>query len=252
MPDLSKYDVLSRSTFGQRVAEEEGDTLTRYFVETDHWKRLISGDVDVIYGMKGAGKSALYSLLWARRSELFDRNIILAPAENPRGAPAFRGLVADPPATEREFIGLWKLYIASLGCGVLDEFQVTTKDADFLRTALRREGLVRGERNLASLLRSVFDYAKGALRPSGLEAGINIDPVTNLPAGFTGKITFHEPSPVAKQKGMSQSMRSWSLQTRPWPPVRSFYGFFSIDWMLRLLRALIWRRTHFAPFFMCT
>jgi hypothetical protein len=63
---------------------------------------------------KGSGKSALYYLLLSRSTELFDRNILLVAGENPRGATAFRDLVTDPPATEREFIRLWKLYIASL------------------------------------------------------------------------------------------------------------------------------------------
>src|SRR5690349_19141786 len=107
---MDKRQVLSELRFGQRVAEDEGEALTHYFVETDYWKRLIAGELDVIYGQKGSGKSALYSLLIAREGELFDRNILLAPAENPRGATAFRDLATDPPASETEFVALWKLY----------------------------------------------------------------------------------------------------------------------------------------------
>src|SRR4051812_34473379 len=111
---MKKIDVLINMTFGHRVAEEEGDDLTKYFVETDFWRRLYAGDIDIVYGPKGSGKSALYTLLLARRTELFDRGIVLAPAENPRGAPAFRDLVTDPPVGEFEFINLWKVYFASL------------------------------------------------------------------------------------------------------------------------------------------
>src|SRR5216684_5552091 len=78
--------------------------LSTYFVFTDEWERLYRGVIDVVYGPKGSGKSALYSLLLARNSELFDRSILLIAAENPRGAPAFQDLVADPPAVEREFL----------------------------------------------------------------------------------------------------------------------------------------------------
>jgi hypothetical protein len=62
---MAKRDILSASNFGQRIAEEEGEALRLYFVETDQWKRIFSGAVDVVYGAKGSGKSAIYSLLLA-------------------------------------------------------------------------------------------------------------------------------------------------------------------------------------------
>jgi hypothetical protein len=111
---MDKHQVLLSITFGHRIAEEETDVLATYFVETDHWNRLLRGDIDVVYGPKGSGKSALYSLLLKKSGELFDRNILLIAGENPRGAPAFRDLATDPPTSEREFVGLWKLYIAAL------------------------------------------------------------------------------------------------------------------------------------------
>ena len=74
---MTKQDVLRSITFGQRVAEDETDLLGTYFVETDHWVRLFRGDIDVVYGAKGAGKSALYALLLSRRDDLFDRNVLL-------------------------------------------------------------------------------------------------------------------------------------------------------------------------------
>ena len=55
---MAKRDVLAVIDFGHRVAEEESDALLGYFVETDHWRRLYAGSVDVIYGPKGSGKSA--------------------------------------------------------------------------------------------------------------------------------------------------------------------------------------------------
>ena len=79
-------NVLRTLSFGQRIAEEERDYLARYFVETDQWRRMYSGDVDIVYGAKGAGKSALYFLL-LNRSDSFDRlGIKLITGENPRSA----------------------------------------------------------------------------------------------------------------------------------------------------------------------
>src|ERR1700675_4796189 len=121
---MDKIEVLRSIAFGHRVAEDETDVLSTYFVETDHWQRLYRGDIDVIYGPKGSGKSALYSLLLSKSTELFDRNILLVAGENPRGATAFRDLMTDPPASEREFVGLWKLYIASIIHSALAEYGI--------------------------------------------------------------------------------------------------------------------------------
>src|SRR3990172_776082 len=121
---MDKHAVLRSISFGQRVAEEETDVLSTYFVETDHWERLYQGDIDIVYGPKGSGKSALYSLLLSKSGELFERSILLVAGENPRGATAFRDLVTDPPASEREFLGLWKLYVASLLHSTLSEWGI--------------------------------------------------------------------------------------------------------------------------------
>jgi hypothetical protein len=190
---VNKRDILRSTTFGQRVAEEETDALGIYFVETDYWERLFNGEIDIVYGSKGAGKSALYALLLARSDKLFDRNVLLLAAENPRGAPAFRDLLTDPPTSEREFIGLWKLYFSSLLHSVLREFGINNESTKELEGALVREGLVKGSLSLASLLRGIRTYVRGALNPQAVEGGVEVDPLTQLPRGFKGKIIFAEP-----------------------------------------------------------
>ena len=191
---MDKHSTLKLVSFGQRVAEEETDVLSSYFVETDNWTRLYRGQIDIIYGPKGAGKSALYSLLLSRSSNLFDQNILLVAAENPRGAPAFRNLLPDPPASEREFAGLWKLYFVSLLHGLLAEYGIKGDAAAQLQAALEREGLIRGSLTLAGILSGVTNYVRSALRPQSIEGGIGVDPVTLLPTGFNGKIVFSEPT----------------------------------------------------------
>jgi hypothetical protein len=191
---MDKRKILRSINFGHRVAEEETEFLLTYFVETDHWERLYRGDIDIVYGPKGSGKSALYSLLLSKNIELFDRNIILVGAENPRGTTAFRDLVTDPPATGREFVGLWKLYLASLLHRALAEFGIRSAATRELEEALAREGLLKGSLSLAGLLRAVVNYARQALRLQALQAGIEIDPMTQLPKGFGGKIIFSEPA----------------------------------------------------------
>jgi hypothetical protein len=106
---VNKREILTSSTFGQPIAEDEADDLNSYFVETDQWRRVFSGEIDIVYGPKGSGKSALYSLLRKKQEELLGRGIIPAAGESIRGTPVFADLVADPPASEEEFRALWKL-----------------------------------------------------------------------------------------------------------------------------------------------
>jgi len=201
---MNKRDILRTMTFGQRVAEDEMDALGTYFVETDNWKRLFNGDIDVVYGAKGTGKSALYSLLLARSGKLFDRNVLLVGAENPRGATAFRDLLTDPPTSEREFIGLWKLYFCSLLHSVLRDYSVKNDFFSELEDALSSEGLVKGSLSLASLLKGIRTYVRGALNPQALEGGVELDPISQLPKGFKGKIIFAE----AGKEGSERNFRS--------------------------------------------
>lgn len=199
---MSKQDTLAAVDFGQRIAEDEGDALAAYFVETDNWRRVYEGDVDIIYGPKGSGKSALYSLLVARTDALFDRDVILVPAENPRGTPAFRDLATDPPASEAEFINLWKLYFLSLLSSAFEEYGILGTEAEHLREILAGEGLAKGTLSLQGLVHAAYDYVKRVLRPEAIESGVVIDPVTQLPTGFTGKIIFGEPTSQARQQGI--------------------------------------------------
>ena len=197
---MAILEVLKTVNFGHRVAEEEGDQLSEYFVETDHWTQLLGGNVDVVYGPKGSGKSALYSLLVARRTAFFDRQILLAPCENPRGAPAFRALATDPPASETEFMALWKLYFACLLSSSIKDYGIPGDDAERLHAALAESGLATGQASLQKVLRSVYDYVKRILRPAGFEVGAVLDPATHLP-GVTAKILFSEPTESQSKRG---------------------------------------------------
>ena len=191
---VDKQQVLQFSNFGQRVAEEESTELEQYFVETDHWARLYRGEVDVVYGPKGSGKSALYSLLIRRADELFDRRVLIVSAEQPRGTPVFKDLQRDPPTTEDEFVGLWKLYFLTIASSVLREYDASSDSAKKVAHYLTAAGLAQEDRDLARILTNVWRYVRSYFRPpSAVEGTVNIDPATGLPTGFGGKISFDEP-----------------------------------------------------------
>jgi hypothetical protein len=192
---MRKKDVLSALTFGSRIAEEEGEALTRYFVETDYWDRLFAGEIDIVYGLKGSGKSALYALLLARKDELLARGIAAIPGENPRGSAAFRGVLVDPPATESEFINFWKLYVCCLISELLSAVKIESAAAKELRETLMAEQLLRGDSILEGLLLRVKNYVrKIATGAQAIEGGIELNEATGMLKGIKAKITFEEPS----------------------------------------------------------
>jgi len=188
--------LLRDITFGARVAEEETSELATYFVETDQWKRIVRGEIDVVRGEKGAGKSAIYSLLITRGDFFFDENILLVSAEKPRGTPVFKGLVGDPPPTEDAFVSLWKLYLVTLVAERLRAFGISGSDADRLLRALEDEGLLESEFDLGSLFRLVVSYTKRWLNPEVLDFSISADAGTGIP-----KLDVHiQPGGVNKQE----------------------------------------------------
>lgn len=188
---MNKRDVLQELSFGRRVAEEEIDQLAAYFVETDLWRRIYGGEIDVVYGPKGSGKSAIYSILVERASELFDRGILIQPAENPRGTPAFADLIVDPPTTEYEFVALWKLYLLQLIASVISDFSIDNEAARYVIEVLEDAGFkVRPKPVLKSLLHGVRDYVR---RAQSVEGQVTIAP-DGTPTGLVGRITFREPN----------------------------------------------------------
>jgi len=199
----TKNEVLQRISFGKRIAEEEIDDLATYFVETNQWRQIFSGEKDVVFGDKGGGKSAIYSLLVGRADALFDREIIIVAGEKPRGAPAFQDLLVDPPASQQEFVGLWKLYFLCLIANGLRELGAAGEEVDRLTQPLEAAKLIEsGPSSLQALIRGALDYVRALLKWESLQAGVQIDPATGMPTGLGGKITFREPSANDRAEGL--------------------------------------------------
>jgi hypothetical protein len=194
--------VLQDLSVGRRVAEEEADELASYFVETDQFRRILLGGVDIVFGPKGAGKSAIYASLLARIDDLFDQGVTLVAGELPRGAPAFSDIVADPPTSEPEFVAMWKFYILSLINEVLLDYDVSSEEARLVRSELEAAGLAKPASGLRGLVRRVRDYVQRLLKAESLEGGLKIDPATGTPVGVSGKIVLGEPSSQLRAKGI--------------------------------------------------
>lgn len=199
---MKRLDLLKQMSFGSQIAEDEVNALASYFVETDQWAKIANGQIDIVRGEKGAGKSAIYALLTTKVGDFFDEGILLVPAENPRGATVFKDLVADPPTTEQEFVVLWKLYVLAIVAQQMRDFDLRGPDADRLYRALEDAKLLEKELSLAGVLRGVHEYARRIIKAEALEGGITIDPVTQMPSGIVGRIVLKEPTSEFKQKGL--------------------------------------------------
>ncbi|MBF0498057.1 MAG: hypothetical protein HQK58_16020 [Deltaproteobacteria bacterium] len=190
---MSKLKILRETNFGQSVAEEETESLREYFVMTNQWNKVYKGEVDIVYGPKGSGKSAIYLLIDKYRSDFSQNNIVLSFAENPRGATAFSDLKIDPPLSERAFINLWKLYLLVL---IGDHFNVcgtqTRNGAEVLET-LKSSKLLPEERRLKVILAKVKGYIKKYFNPTSLEPNATFDYETGMP-GIGIKVSFNEPT----------------------------------------------------------
>jgi hypothetical protein len=194
---MTKQEVLAELTFGQRIAEDEADALAQYFVETDQWRKMLSGEVDVVYGPKGSGKSALYSLLRSRRDDLIKRKISPISGEAVRGTPIFQDLVADPPASEEQFRGLWKLYFLTLIGNGLRLLNIKNEASQSLRNWLEEAGLIiSNEWSLRRMFKAALDY----LRHVELSGEVTVDPNTSLPV-VGGRVTLREPGAKEQQLG---------------------------------------------------
>ena len=90
----------------------------------------------------------------------------------------------------------------SLLCGTFEEYGIDNPDAQHLHERLAAEGLIKGKKSLQALVHSVFDYVKRLLRPEAVEGKVLLDPHTQLPTGFGGKIIFGEPTQRARDAGI--------------------------------------------------
>ncbi len=166
-PSGEKISQLEALAFGQRVAEEE-PRLEDYFVETLLWRKILRGEVDIVYGMKGTGKSAIFHLLTIGKN--VPSSVKIVPAENPRGTPIFRAIKINPPPTEAQFIYLWKLYVLSLIASDPEILEILKREQPELVEELNSIGIINVDKS--EILKKALRYVSSVKIPNILEVGI--------------------------------------------------------------------------------
>lgn len=199
---METLSLLQKLEFGERIAEEEVDTLTRYFVSTEDWRQLFTNQIDVIYGAKGSGKSALYSILDSKKQELFEENILLTTAENPRGNTVFEGLNVDPPTSEVEFVRLWKLYFLVITVTEFNSWGVDSEKFKELKDILIEAKLLPTQKGLKAILRACRDYIKKVMNFEAVEPKIGLNEASGMPNSLSLKVSFKEPDHNELKEGI--------------------------------------------------
>lgn len=189
MDNQKRLNVLQNISFGSQVAEEEIDNIKNYFVETDIWHRLKDDDIDIVYGYKGAGKSALYLLLNSKADAFRKLGTHVISAENPRGDTIFSNLKVSPPPDEREFINLWKLYLLAVITNQLSRENIDHEDLKKVQLALRKAKILPSGGTLN--LSQIFSFVKDYFLPKNLKVGAGFDPLSNKVEGEV-EIIFRE------------------------------------------------------------
>ncbi|MCI5157794.1 MAG: hypothetical protein D3906_05010 [Candidatus Electrothrix sp. AUS1_2] len=199
---MNKLDILKNIDFGQSVAEQEADKLEMYFVETSQWSQVYQDEIDIVYGPKGAGKSAIYSLINKYEPEFFQKDIVLRFAENPRGATAFSDLEIDPPPNEKTFVNLWKLYFLVLIGEHFQEYGTQTSNGSEVLNALTDSELLQEERPLRAILGKVKNYIYKYFNPQSFEPTASFNEQTGGLTDVGLKVSFNEPTDKMAKEGV--------------------------------------------------
>lgn len=196
---MTKLEVLKNSNFGERVAEYELDHLESYFVETETWERLRNGDIDIVYGPKGSGKSALYSYLLAKRDFFYEKGILLIAAEELEGKPIFNQVLEGESLDDATFKHLWFIFILTLIGDEIKTYKDKSEEVKLFVTKLQQERLLEGS-SLRRILTDVRDYVVNAFsRLKTVEHAVALDE-NGLPT-FSQKITINEPNRELRKFG---------------------------------------------------
>ena len=190
---METVELLRRLSFGHRIAEDESRNLSNYFVKTQQWRNIYEGNVDIIFGPKGSGKSAIYACLVNKQNELFDRNIILTRAEKLRGQPAFKVVISNPPSNELEFERVWKLYFLQLIAETFISYDIKNNSARKVIHALKSEGLIMPQSSLSVKISAALKFVRKLAKLESVEVGV--------PGVIKGKLIRNESDSEDKNFG---------------------------------------------------
>ena len=171
---------------GNSVAEFDR-ALEKYFVETETFRVLVSGDADVVAGDKGTGKTALYTILRRRYAALPElEKIEIIAGFNPSGNPVFQRLAQQDVLTEGQYATVWKAYVLSLvGNWLLDLYESAfTARMHELDKLLVRTELRSADDSAQTVFSRIVNYVARFLNPKAAQVEFTFSE-QGIPAPFS-------------------------------------------------------------------
>jgi hypothetical protein len=169
-------DLLSSLNLGNSVAEFDTD-LKSHFVETQAFRKVISGEADIIAGDKGTGKTALYTVLKERYRQYPElRDVEVLPAFNPVGNPVFQRLVQVPILEEGQYVTVWKSYFLSLIGNWLLELVADQKSVqlEHLDSLLTKTGLRSPDDSANTVFTKVVNVLSRLAHPKSAQVAFSL------------------------------------------------------------------------------
>lgn len=151
-------ELLLSLSFGDGVAEFE-PTLARHFLRTSAFQKVVRDEVDLVRGVKGSGKSAIFRFLQTSSASPHLADVIVIPAFDFLGDDLFHQIIREwSNASEEILRKRWRVYVlAVVGNSLCDRFAGDSR-LDELATYLELMGLRSRERRFSRLMK-VFKSA---------------------------------------------------------------------------------------------
>lgn len=115
--DIStKESLLKNLNLGSSIAEHDKN-LSKYFIDTNYVSDFINGRYDIIQGVKGAGKTAMFLTIYKNQNNYPElEGIQLIRAMDLKGDPHFKEAfnIIDESLDEDKLNDAWKIYIVNL------------------------------------------------------------------------------------------------------------------------------------------
>jgi hypothetical protein len=199
-------ELLNSLNLGNSVAEFDTD-LKNHFIETQAFRKVISGEADIIAGDKGTGKTALYTVLKERYRDYQElRDVEVLPAFNPVGNPVFQRLVQVPILEEGQYVTVWKSYFLALVGNWLLELVADDKSVrlEKLDSLLTTTGLRSPDDSASTVFTKVVNVLSRLAHPKSAEMAFTLSeqgiPVITPKVEFGADKTWQQPVEVIEHE----------------------------------------------------
>ena len=176
-PDQAR-ELLESINFGT-VAAERDPNLVDWFVSTLVFRRVTGGDISLVLGAKGTGKTAIYRVLVENQGfiEGLEQDIMV-PTSDIQGISDFHQLLSVAQGASENYRQLWRLYFAVLlAKALIQASQISDINVSRLQGLLNDSGILPPSAisRLGQWLAGIVSSVKVAVVYQGVPVSFGID-----------------------------------------------------------------------------